>query len=173
MTDKANPVQVACPACNAQPGNPCTAPTSFGRRTVTWVHSSREDLAKAIAEESVDEQIDAVVTNLTQSPALHPLPSIRGVVNEDADSPGKSTPVYVIVADDPHPESPGEPVFSDTIVGIYVNRQQALDQAFTRSRRQPMYEWSVALWDAETSTVLGNVASISSNRGAGHFDPAD
>lgn len=41
-----NPRQITCPACNAQPGHPCTAPTTNGRREVTWVHSSRTDEAE-------------------------------------------------------------------------------------------------------------------------------
>lgn len=139
---------------------------------VTWHHGSREELAAGINQDSVEEQIDAVVKELTAPVApLRPLP--RPQADKPADSPGKSTTVHVIVADDPHPENPGEPVFNDSIIGIYSDREQAIDQVFTRARRQPHYDWYVSLWDASTSTVLGNVVSISSNRGAGHFDPLD
>lgn len=37
---------VKCPACNALPGELCTAPTVDGRRPVQWVHNSRRDLAE-------------------------------------------------------------------------------------------------------------------------------
>lgn len=33
---------VPCPACQAPAGQPCTQPTSTARRTVPWVHKSRE-----------------------------------------------------------------------------------------------------------------------------------
>jgi hypothetical protein len=32
---------VACPACNAQPGQPCTVPTDTSRKLVSWVHLAR------------------------------------------------------------------------------------------------------------------------------------
>jgi hypothetical protein len=38
-------LDVHCPACNALPGQPCTAPTVEGRRAVQWVHNARRDLA--------------------------------------------------------------------------------------------------------------------------------
>lgn len=41
-----DPKLVACPACNALGGMPCTTPTDTGRRPVAWVHNSRADLAK-------------------------------------------------------------------------------------------------------------------------------
>lgn len=34
---------VACPACYAAPGHPCTTPTETGRRDVKWTHSARHD----------------------------------------------------------------------------------------------------------------------------------
>lgn len=37
------PKSVACPACGAQPGQPCNAPTDGSRRDVTWFHIKRED----------------------------------------------------------------------------------------------------------------------------------
>lgn len=36
---------VACPACQAPAGEPCTQPTDNGRRVVRWAHLSREDAA--------------------------------------------------------------------------------------------------------------------------------
>jgi hypothetical protein len=36
---------VACPACYAPAGEPCTQPTDNGRRAVGWHHLSREDAA--------------------------------------------------------------------------------------------------------------------------------
>lgn len=39
------PYEVACPACLARPGEPCTQATDTGRKPVTWFHVSREDLA--------------------------------------------------------------------------------------------------------------------------------
>ena len=33
---------IHCPTCNAHPGDPCTRPTSTGRRNVTWFHDSRQ-----------------------------------------------------------------------------------------------------------------------------------
>ncbi len=44
-----NPAMVACPNCFAAPGQPCTRPTTRGRATVTWFHSSREDFADEFA----------------------------------------------------------------------------------------------------------------------------
>jgi len=41
-----HPTGVACPACSAPPGRPCTVPTDAGRRDVTWVHHARQDLAE-------------------------------------------------------------------------------------------------------------------------------
>lgn len=38
---------VTCPACNAQPGRPCTQPTDNTRKPVTWVHLSRQDAYSA------------------------------------------------------------------------------------------------------------------------------
>lgn len=43
---EASPLDVACPACNAEKGKPCTAPTNTGRRIVAWFHHSRTDLAR-------------------------------------------------------------------------------------------------------------------------------
>lgn len=40
---------VICPACNAQPGRPCTQPTNTGRREVSWVHDAREAAYHEIA----------------------------------------------------------------------------------------------------------------------------
>jgi len=40
------PLEVACPACNARPGRPCTAPTDAARRPVTWFHFARADAAR-------------------------------------------------------------------------------------------------------------------------------
>lgn len=39
------PRDITCPACNAQPGHPCTQPTDNDRRTVTWFHFAREAAA--------------------------------------------------------------------------------------------------------------------------------
>jgi hypothetical protein len=36
------PIDTRCPACNAAPGSPCTAPTDTSRRPVGWIHSARE-----------------------------------------------------------------------------------------------------------------------------------
>ena len=36
------PIDRRCPACNANPGEPCTAPTDTSRRPVGWLHASRE-----------------------------------------------------------------------------------------------------------------------------------
>lgn len=41
----ANPRVVACPNCNAKPGEPCSQPTDTGRRDVNWYHSAREGAA--------------------------------------------------------------------------------------------------------------------------------
>ncbi len=41
-----DPRTVACPACQAPPGQPCTAPTVSGRTPVVWVHSARQDRAE-------------------------------------------------------------------------------------------------------------------------------
>ena len=40
------PVLVACTACNAQPGQPCTQPTNTTREMVSWYHRVREDAAE-------------------------------------------------------------------------------------------------------------------------------
>lgn len=40
------PIDVECPACFAQPGHRCSAPTVSGRALVEWVHSARKDLAE-------------------------------------------------------------------------------------------------------------------------------
>lgn len=37
------PIDVVCPACNARPGKPCTAPTDTSRRPVGWMHASRTE----------------------------------------------------------------------------------------------------------------------------------
>lgn len=37
------PSEVVCPACNAQPGAPCTQPTNNGRVDVSWFHNPRRD----------------------------------------------------------------------------------------------------------------------------------
>lgn len=39
---KPAPIDRRCPACNAAPGKPCTAPTDASRRPVGWHHLSRE-----------------------------------------------------------------------------------------------------------------------------------
>ena len=36
---------VKCPACQANPGQPCTVATDTGHRAVQWVHNARRDLA--------------------------------------------------------------------------------------------------------------------------------
>jgi len=47
---------VACPACHATAGEPCTAPTDTGRRIVRWVHVARGDaLLKSLIERRSDE----------------------------------------------------------------------------------------------------------------------
>jgi hypothetical protein len=40
-----DPLAWRCPACEAPPNEPCTAPTVSGRARVSWFHSSRKDLA--------------------------------------------------------------------------------------------------------------------------------
>jgi len=40
-----SPLEIRCPACNAGPGQKCSAPTDTGRRDVEWVHHAREDAA--------------------------------------------------------------------------------------------------------------------------------
>lgn len=37
------PIDTVCPACNARPGKPCTAPTDTSRRPVGWMHASRTE----------------------------------------------------------------------------------------------------------------------------------
>jgi hypothetical protein len=37
------PITKVCPACNAQPGKPCTTPTDTGRRAVAWFHYARSE----------------------------------------------------------------------------------------------------------------------------------
>ena len=37
-----DPFIVACPACDADVYQPCTAPTDTGRRKVAWTHLSRD-----------------------------------------------------------------------------------------------------------------------------------
>ncbi|QNJ56025.1 hypothetical protein SEA_RASPUTIA_135 [Microbacterium phage Rasputia] len=39
--------KVRCPACFAEVGDPCSAPTNTTRRPVTWFHSSRTTKAAA------------------------------------------------------------------------------------------------------------------------------
>lgn len=34
---------IVCTTCNARRGEPCSAPTSTGRKNVTWFHYSREE----------------------------------------------------------------------------------------------------------------------------------
>jgi hypothetical protein len=34
-------IEVKCSVCQVPPGAPCTAPTSTGRRPVTWFHAER------------------------------------------------------------------------------------------------------------------------------------
>lgn len=46
MAATSDPRSVVCPACQAMPGHGCTAPTSTGRRPVTWFHHSREDAVR-------------------------------------------------------------------------------------------------------------------------------
>lgn len=36
------PIEKVCPACNAQPGYPCTTPSDKVRRPVSWTHFARE-----------------------------------------------------------------------------------------------------------------------------------
>ena len=50
--------EVACPVCQAKPGEPCTAATSTGRRPVTWYHSGRS-LAAIDAGERVGRVVKA------------------------------------------------------------------------------------------------------------------
>jgi hypothetical protein len=38
-----SPIEIVCPACNAQVGYPCTQPTDQIRRPVTWFHLARID----------------------------------------------------------------------------------------------------------------------------------
>lgn len=42
--------ETVCPACNAQPGEPCTQPTDTGRRKVAYHHLAREEAASAGAD---------------------------------------------------------------------------------------------------------------------------
>jgi hypothetical protein len=42
----AGALTVKCPACKANPGEPCTQATNTGRRNVQWVHNARRDLAE-------------------------------------------------------------------------------------------------------------------------------
>jgi len=37
---------VPCPNCQASAGQPCTQPTSLGRRAVSWVHDARAEAAE-------------------------------------------------------------------------------------------------------------------------------
>ena len=47
-------IRVACPACYAPAGEPCTAPTNTARRVVLWFHSARTTLAlESLSEGSV------------------------------------------------------------------------------------------------------------------------
>lgn len=41
------PIDVVCPACNARPGKPCTAPTDTSRRPVGWMHASRTEAVRS------------------------------------------------------------------------------------------------------------------------------
>jgi hypothetical protein len=50
---------VVCPACNAQPGRPCTAPTINSRRDVKYFHNSREVIAADTP--SVGEKVAAAL----------------------------------------------------------------------------------------------------------------
>jgi hypothetical protein len=45
---------VPCPACNAMPGHPCTAPTDTDRKLVGWVHMAREVMWDHANEEKAD-----------------------------------------------------------------------------------------------------------------------
>ena len=42
MATTSQALTVPCPVCNARTGHPCTTATGTGRRSVTWVHLSRE-----------------------------------------------------------------------------------------------------------------------------------
>jgi len=44
--EKVKPIDVACPACNAQPGYPCVIPTDKASRPVGWFHLAREEAAR-------------------------------------------------------------------------------------------------------------------------------
>lgn len=45
-TGEREPLQVICPNCQARAGDPCTSPTSTGRRTIKRVHVAREEAAR-------------------------------------------------------------------------------------------------------------------------------
>ena len=57
---------VPCPACQAPAGEHCTAPTSTGRREVSWVHSAREyaltepvhKAAEALTESLIEQDVE-------------------------------------------------------------------------------------------------------------------
>lgn len=49
-----------CPACNAQVGKPCTAPTDTGRREVRWYHYARQRAVTATTREYEYEYPDDV-----------------------------------------------------------------------------------------------------------------
>lgn len=53
-----HPRAVECRACNAQPGEPCSAPTDTGRRSVTWHHFIRENDAMRTGLEPTDDYWD-------------------------------------------------------------------------------------------------------------------
>lgn len=40
------PIESSCPACQAHPEEPCTAPTDTSRRPVRWFHHARVSLAR-------------------------------------------------------------------------------------------------------------------------------
>jgi hypothetical protein len=45
---------MTCPACYAPAGKPCNVPTDNARRTVTWHHHARENLAGKVKRYRVD-----------------------------------------------------------------------------------------------------------------------
>lgn len=55
MNPPPNPLDVACPACQAPAGKKCTTPTDTSRRPVAWTHFARDHRALAAARDEADE----------------------------------------------------------------------------------------------------------------------
>lgn len=60
------PIQVICPACNAQPGNPCTQPDDRSRHSVKFFHYTRIESAEKGGPHS-DEELQRLLESTSMA----------------------------------------------------------------------------------------------------------